>query len=98
MRRLVAHRWPGNVRELEMLVGRLAQTRAGETIDVRDLPNFTPAPTPQHRPALTLREQEQVHILGILDECEGNKLQAAKVLGISRATLYKKLRQYGAVD
>jgi two-component system response regulator AtoC len=45
--------------------------------------------------AATLQEIERKHIIKVLREAKGNKLQAARILGVSRGTLYRRLRLYG---
>jgi two-component system, NtrC family, response regulator AtoC len=103
--RLAAYRWPGNVRELRNVVRRAAIMATGETIDVRDLPlEGTPAPavvtagaeSPQLRPGMTVEEAERKLIEATLAHADGDKRQAAEMLGISLKTLYTRLKVYDA--
>ena len=91
------HGWPGNVRELENVLGHACMMVEEDTIDVRDLPDYLqrrePAPellfgvTP-----LPLEEMERRYVARVLQQMGGNKVQTARVLGISRAKLYSILR------
>jgi DNA-binding NtrC family response regulator len=97
---LVRHAWPGNIRELRNLLERVLLL-AGNTDEIR----------PDHLPLemrvanagaadagdddLTLEAVEKRHIARILLHAGGNRAAAARVLGITRATLYKKLKDYG---
>ena len=89
---LVAHPWPGNVRELRNVLER-ALVSAGETIDVEDLGLGT-------RPSgwdlkAELEALETRLIRGAMVESEGNQTKAAKLLGVSRYGLQKKLKRLG---
>ncbi len=99
------HGWPGNVRELENVVIRAAIAARG-TIDVEHLPPFEPsagpsAPAPAPEPARAdfairpLAEVEREHILRAFDAKNGNIRATALALGVTRATLYRKLKSYG---
>ena len=102
---LLAHDWPGNVRELRNAIQR-AVVSADEHITLDDLP---PAVRRAHRevgapasrrisqevPVLPLHELERRAILGAFEETDGNVSEVARLLGISRATLYRKFKQYG---
>lgn len=100
-RRLVAHAWPGNVRELENVVRHGAAIAAGPLVDEADLPeeltDGTPRPSSPSRPTpirqATLAEVEREHILRVLEACDGSPSEAARVLGIARNTLWRKLRK-----
>jgi two-component system, NtrC family, response regulator AtoC len=104
--RLTTHDWPGNVRELKNVVERAALLASGGAIGAEHLlfdtatptPTPTPAPPPTRAadptpaPALDPAEDaERARIMAALDACAGNQTQAAKQLGISRATLTHKL-------
>ncbi len=89
--RLVAHDWPGNVRELEHLLERACLLARGAVIREGDLG----LPVQQATQVLTLEEVEKAHIRDVLTRCAGNKLRAARLLGIPRATLYRKIDRYG---
>jgi len=92
---LLKYDWPGNVRELENAIERAVILAQNSYIEVADLPqeNLLLA----HRVPLegTLREVEKEHILNVLNRTGGNHSKAARILGISRATLYNKIRAYG---
>lgn len=85
---------PGNLRQLEAVLHRIAVDRRSGTVTLDDLPPEVRAAT--HRPHLTAMEQHECEAIArALAEAEGNKLVAAKALGISRSTLYRKLDAYG---
>jgi transcriptional regulator, propionate catabolism operon regulatory protein len=109
--RLRAHRWPGNVRELENVLERVALLFAegGPAEEVREeeleaaIPGEpSPAgspPSSRRAPADDLRAtrdaSELAHIRRVLADCRGNQTQAARLLGIGRSTLYRKLAGRG---
>ncbi len=94
--------WPGNVRELENVLQRAVTLAEGPEITATDLPDRLRAGTTTGTGAIeitadmTLRDAERVLILATLERCGGNRKEAAARLGISQATLYRKLAQYGA--
>jgi DNA-binding NtrC family response regulator len=94
--RLLAYAWPGNVRELQNAVSHGAALAHGELVDETDLPDelLAPAATPGAHRLGTLAELEREHILRVLDACGGAQAEAARVLGIGRNTLWRKLRTY----
>ena len=98
MQRLMAHDWPGNVRELENAIERAVAMGSGPLIHVADLPSNlqiqTSERTPQRDELLPLDELERRAILRMLRETSGDKLSAARMLGIGKTTLYRKLKQY----
>jgi DNA-binding NtrC family response regulator len=98
MRRLIAYDWPGNVRELENAVSRAVALGSGPIVTVSDLPSNLHYPTTERAPEkdelLPLEELERRAILRMLRETGGDKLQAARLLGIGKTTLYRKLKQY----
>jgi DNA-binding NtrC family response regulator len=95
---LQAYPWPGNIRELESTVSRAALSAPGRLIrdtDIEFLHTQT-APLMAEAPRLpTLAEAERTHILEVLDAVAWNKKEAARVLDISRGTLYRKILEYG---
>lgn len=96
---LERHSWPGNVRELANAVKHGVALARGATIDVEDLPEeLTTRPARGVRaspPDLrTLAEIEREHVLHVLEACGGAQVEAARVLGIGRNTLWRKLRSY----
>ncbi|HUL16424.1 MAG TPA: sigma-54 dependent transcriptional regulator [Terriglobales bacterium] len=98
MRRLVAYDWPGNVRELENAIERAVALGSGPIVHVADLPSNLQFPSservPQKDELLPLEELERRAILRTLRETSGDKLAAARMLGIGKTTLYRKLKQY----
>jgi two-component system response regulator HydG len=96
MRQLLDYAWPGNVRELENSIEHAVVLAKGLRIELKDLPAAIRQKKPgtRRRPSRKFRENE-VHLLrDVLAECGWNKKEAAKRLGISRSTLYSKLRKY----
>jgi DNA-binding NtrC family response regulator len=98
MRRLVAYDWPGNVRELENAIERAVALGSGPIVHVGDLPSSLQYPASERAPEkdelLPLDELERRAILRTLRETSGDKLAAARMLGIGKTTLYRKLKQY----
>ena len=98
MRQLIAYDWPGNVRELENAVERAVALGSGPIVHVADLPSSLQYPTterlPERNELVPLDELERRAILRTLRETAGDKLQAARILGIGKTTLYRKLKQY----
>ena len=92
---LTRYHWPGNVRELENVIGNACMMADGETIDIHDLPGYLreslPAEVTSGGELLSLAELDRRHALTVLESVGGNKVQAAKILGINRATLYRLL-------
>jgi two-component system response regulator HydG len=87
--------WPGNVRELENIIQRLVVMTEGDVIDVPDLPSLMRFSALRGvSPHRTLAEAEAEHILCVLSSVDGNKTQAAKILGITRKTLREKLNKF----
>jgi len=98
MQRLIAYDWPGNVRELENAIERAVALGSGPFVHVADLPSNLQYPTtdriPEKDELLPLEELERRAILRMLRETGGDKLAAARMLGIGKTTLYRKLKQY----
>ncbi len=98
MRRLIAYDWPGNVRELENAIERAVALGSGPILHVGDLPSNLHYPASERVPEkdelLPLEELERRAILRTLRETGGDKLAAARMLGIGKTTLYRKLKQY----
>ena len=100
---LCAYDWPGNIRELANVLERAQILAEGDTITPDDLPENlgragTPAPTTgEPAPAVSpddLDRVEQRHVADVLRRHGGNKVQAAKALGVSRRTLYRLIDKY----
>jgi two-component system response regulator HydG len=86
--------WPGNVRELENIIQRLVVMSEGDVIDAPDLPSLMRFSALRGvSPKRTLAEAEAEHIRFVLSAADGNKTQAAKILGITRKTLREKLNK-----
>lgn len=104
MQILTSYSWPGNIRELSNIIERLVVISLKKEIDpntVREAMGNTLAPHPSQaeaQPAAAvkkaeyLKHEELAIIQKVLEECHGNKTEAASRLGISRPTLYKKLQ------
>ena len=96
MRSLLDYSWPGNVRELENSIEHAVVLAKGKYIEISDLPVAllqakTEAPAGSNR---SIVENERKLLLEVLEECGWNKKAAAHQLGISRSTLYDKIRKY----
>ena len=95
---IFGHHWPGNVRELENTVERsmvLAKTDVIKAHDLTaDLQTQGQVSDPVH-PATNLDGMERDHVKSVLEKCGWNKYKAAKMMGISRSTLYSKIRKHG---
>jgi transcriptional regulator with PAS, ATPase and Fis domain len=98
MARLMEYEWPGNVRELANVVERGCILTRSETIpeDYLLLPGSSTAPVPaQEEEITTLALMEERLIRSAMRKAAGNKGDAAKILGLHRSTLYKKLEDLG---
>ena len=101
MAALKAYGWPGNIRELEHTIERAVLLGKGSVIGIDDLP-----PTMAKKASLgiltihgiakqfTLADLEREYIGKVLESTQGNKTEAAKLLGVDRTTLYRKLEEY----
>nr|WP_295835930.1 sigma 54-interacting transcriptional regulator [uncultured Azospirillum sp.] len=97
------HDWPGNVRELANVIEQVYVRTEGERIRAEDFADILPSatiqpPAPPDRKqslAAAMDELERALILEALEDCRGNKLEAARRLGLSRTNLYAKLRKHG---
>ncbi|MEJ2223017.1 MAG: sigma 54-interacting transcriptional regulator [Desulfobacterales bacterium] len=96
MRRLLDYPWPGNVRELENSIEHTAVLAKRSTVEISDLPTAIRDPAPSAASAApgTIEENEKKLLQEVLEECDWNKKKAALQLGISRSTLYEKLKKY----
>jgi two-component system response regulator HydG len=90
------HTWPGNVRELENVIERALVLGDGSRVTLDDLPDSVKdRPSPSGRPGgRRLADVEREHIVSTLRAVAGNKAAAARVLGLNRKTLYRKLTQH----
>ncbi|GAB3738486.1 sigma-54 dependent transcriptional regulator [Hymenobacter agri] len=91
--------WPGNVRELKNVLERAAILAEGDTLTVDDLPpefhHLPPTPGLDEAADRTLRTMEKRQIRQVLLDTGGNKMEAARQLGIGTKTLYRKIQEYG---
>jgi DNA-binding NtrC family response regulator len=94
MRQLLDYEWPGNVRELRNAVESALIRATGPTLQADDLPPELKGdgPTTNGR---SEPESEAERIRAALEQTDGNRTDAAELLGISRATLYRRLDEYG---
>jgi DNA-binding NtrC family response regulator len=93
MARLLAHDWPGNVRELRNILERGIVLAHGAVLRPEHLGDLGSVQVTAANP-LSLEEMERRHVSSVLRQAGGNVSQAARVLGIDRATLYAKIRKY----
>ena len=100
---LLQYDWPGNVRELENCIERAIALGNHKVIDVQDLPPAIASAAPVMAGATpvaaqsnsgNLEDLERETIRRVFEQCNGDKALAGKTLGISRATLYRKLKRY----
>jgi two-component system, NtrC family, response regulator AtoC len=103
MKCMLQYDWPGNVRELENCIERAIALGNGHTIDLLDLPpTIVSSSPPLESSAINplgvsstdLEDIERATIQRVFEEVKGDKILAGKMLGISRATLYRKLKRY----
>ncbi len=107
---LERHTWPGNVRELENAMERAVALARGPVITPAELPRLQPGPAAdaaradEHRveppsdEVLPLAEVERRHILNAMQVFRGNRTRVSGALGISKSTLWRKLKAYGVTD
>jgi DNA-binding NtrC family response regulator len=113
LRVLGSYDWPGNVRELENTIERACALSSGPVLHLGDMPtqlqefrmhSQAAAEEPAEEPVkvdasiLTIAEMEKQAILNTLRQLNGDKLTAARLLGIGKTTLYRKLKEYGIAD
>ncbi|HNQ86062.1 MAG TPA: sigma-54 dependent transcriptional regulator [Deltaproteobacteria bacterium] len=99
MDKLIRHPWPGNVREMMNTIESAVVLSSSTYLREGDIPDFreelATAVPPEAPDDLSLDEMERSTILKTLESVRGNKSEAARKLGITRATLHKKLKKYG---
>ena len=95
-RALLAYAWPGNIRELSNAVRHAAALAQGPAVRVDELPDEVRSPKKARSLLRPLVDVEREHILAVLDACGGNQVEAARVLGLARNTLWRRLRSYAA--
>ncbi len=99
MQAIINHSWPGNVRELKNVLERSVILAEGNELKLTDLPfDIQHADTEKHSKTLSafsLAAVEKLHILKIINHTKGNKAEAARLMEIGIATLYRKIEEYG---
>ena len=100
MRAILNYPWPGNVRELENSIEHAVVLTKGGRIEAVDLPSavvetWSAARKTQPTKLSTMAEREHELLKETLEKCEWNKKETARHLGISRNTLYQKMKRYG---
>lgn len=93
-RALKFHQWPGNVRELKFLLMMSAYHSAGDTLSDTELLFSESEPEPPNTLRLNDPDVEKRQIIEALQQVDGHRGKAAELLGISRNTLYKKMKQF----
>ncbi len=104
LKAMLAYDWPGNVRELENCLERACAFTTGPMIHLGDLPReisqlggVTPAGSGNGTSKIVpMSELERQTILNAIAQLNGDKLQAARLLGIGKTTLYRKLKEYNS--
>ena len=106
LRRMLDYDWPGNVRELENCLERACALSSSATLQIGDLPTalrnlanetYPTLDLAQGRGIVPLSELEKRAILQAVEQMHGDKLEAARQLGIGKTTLYRKLKEYGVM-
>jgi len=92
--KLISYGWPGNVRELENTIQRALHVCDSKKITTKDLGLTSRPSVGENGPQGTLQQMEQKMISDTLNETQSNMAETARRLGISRATLYRKVKQY----
>lgn len=89
-----AHRWPGNVRELEHVIEHAFVLCRGDIVELHDLPEEY-----RRKPSAFIKSNfeniDEQHLTDVLAKTDWNKAKAARILGISRPTLYKLIEKFG---
>lgn len=102
MASLMVHPWPGNVRELENVIERAVVLGKSDTIEINDVLGSALEKAKEGIQAMysdspTMEKLEERYIRQVLGQVKNQKEEAAKILGISRRTLYRKERSYGLI-
>ena len=93
---LTQYDWPGNVRELRSVIEQSVIFSIGNEIEPSELNLNLKSPSGQpESTSLSLSDAERRHILHVLQTCNGNKTEAARLLEVARSTLVLKLKAYG---
>ncbi|MEA4917179.1 sigma-54 dependent transcriptional regulator [Proteiniphilum sp.] len=100
LKALVDYSWPGNIRELRNVIERSVILMDSDMLQLEDLPfeiqqyTSSSSPTPLSTPGFSIASVEKSHIQKVLRHVGGNKAEAARLLGIGIATLYRKIEEY----
>ena len=94
-RKLTSHPWYGNIRELEHAVEKAVIISDDNTLRASDFQFTVPIQRPEHQEVTTLEEMEADMIRKCISKCGGNLTAVAATLGITRQTLYNKMKKYG---
>jgi two-component system response regulator HydG len=98
---LMAYSWPGNIRELENSVESAVALSSQAILQVGDLPAKLQKrevyPARENKESLKINEIERIAILRALEETGDDKLEAARILGIGKTTLYRKIKGYAKI-
>ncbi len=95
----LSYDWPGNIRELKNIITRIIVILEGEKITLDTLPNeLLMVKSAKTAPVVSLEELERKAIINTLSYYNNNILKSAKALGITRATLYRKIKKFNMRD
>ena len=98
---LIRYRWQGNVRQLKNVLERATILAEGNTVTIDDLPSEIVNSTDDAEPISVVQDEtklesmERTHVLEVLQKCQGNKSQAARMLGVHRRKLYRLMERLG---
>jgi len=99
MQQLTLYEWPGNVRELKNVIERMVIWAREKTLTLKDLPrevrDAAPSASSSERAVVTRAQAEKDAIQRALNHSKGNQSRAAKILGITRKTLFNKMKKFG---
>jgi len=103
LQKMQAYHWPGNIRELQNIVERLVIMASGNSITEKELPHYffesQKVVSPGDLESLTLKvfreNSDREYIQSVLQKCQGNVSEAARLLGVERTNLHKKMKALG---